>query len=198
MAEATLTMQPEAPSEVSKKRSSALVRVLQYTAVRTISLFFTIVIGVYLTILIANMGGYVDEMRRGVIQEEIAVTMSLDPEFQRLPADQRRLRIQEMVALREQQLGLDQPFVVRSFTYLTDALTLNLGRAEILTSDSGSRQVRLIILERLPATLVLFATAQLILFFFAIILAGTVAFWIERLLRWRLPLRPLPGSMVSF
>jgi peptide/nickel transport system permease protein len=48
---------------------------------------------------------------------------------------------------------------------------LNLGRAEQLTSDSGSRQVRLILLERLPATLLLFATTFFLLFFVAIFLA---------------------------
>ena len=48
---------------------------------------------------------------------------------------------------------------------------MNLGRAEQLTSDSGSRQVRLILLERLPATLLLFATTFFLLFFVAIFLA---------------------------
>ncbi|MGC8855977.1 MAG: ABC transporter permease, partial [Anaerolineae bacterium] len=48
---------------------------------------------------------------------------------------------------------------------LQNALTLNLGRSLQLTSDSGSRQVRLILLERLPATLLLFGTADLVLFF---------------------------------
>jgi peptide/nickel transport system permease protein len=171
MAEATITMQPETPVEAPRKGSNAFMRVVQYTGVRIISLLLTIVVGVYLTIIIANMGGYVDEMRRGFIQEQVAIAVSLDPELQRLPLDQRRQRMQDMVAIQEQQLGLDQPFLIRSFSYLRDALTLNLGRAEILTSDSGSRQVRLIILERLPATLVLFASAQLILFFMAIIFA---------------------------
>jgi peptide/nickel transport system permease protein len=171
MAEATITMQPETPAGSQRRGSSAFFRIVQYIGVRTISLLLTIVVGVYLTIIIANMGGYVDEMRRGFIQEQVAIAVSLDPELQRMPADQRRQRVQEMVAIQEAALGLDQPFLLRSFGYLTSAMTLNLGRAEILSSDSGSRQVRLIILERLPATLVLFASAQLILFFVSIFFA---------------------------
>ena len=40
------------------------VRVLRYVMLRAVSLFVTVVIGVYLAILIANMGGYVDEIRK--------------------------------------------------------------------------------------------------------------------------------------
>jgi len=37
--------------------NNAFTRVARYTLVRVISLFVTVVIGIYLTILIANMGG---------------------------------------------------------------------------------------------------------------------------------------------
>jgi peptide/nickel transport system permease protein len=77
----------------------------------------------------------------------------------------RNQRMEEMVRLQEELLGLNRPFMVRSFEFLSDALTLNLGRADLMSSDSGSQQVRYILLERLPPTLVLFATANLILFF---------------------------------
>jgi len=77
----------------------------------------------------------------------------------------------EQVALQEKRLGLDQPFAIRSVRYLGNALLLDLGRAERMSSDTGSRQVRLILLERLPSTLVLFATENLILFFVGIFAA---------------------------
>jgi peptide/nickel transport system permease protein len=48
---------------------------------------------------------------------------------------------------------------------------LNLGRAIHMNSDSGSRQVRLILLERLPATLLLTGTSNLALFFFSVFVA---------------------------
>lgn len=172
MAEATLT--PQAATKAPRVTSplvSTLNRVLKYTVVRTVALFITVVVGVYLTIIIANMGGYVDEIKRGQIREGISISVSLDPANRALTVEQRKKLIDDLVALEEERLGLDRPFIVRSFGYLKDALTLNLGRADYLTSDSGSKLVRLIILERLPPTLILFATANLLLFFASIFVA---------------------------
>ena len=73
--------------------------------------------------------------------------------------------------LLEKRLGLDRPFIVRSFGFLKDAMTLNLGRADMMISDSGSKTVRLILLERLPATLVLWGFANLLLFFMSLFVA---------------------------
>jgi peptide/nickel transport system permease protein len=123
---------------------------------------------VYLTIIIANMGGAVDELRKGQIREGIAMGVSMNPELKRLPVGERNAIIEEMARLQEKRLGLDKPFALRSVAFLRDALVLNLGFAENLTSDSGSRLVRQIILERLPPTLLLFATSNLFLFFFSV------------------------------
>jgi peptide/nickel transport system permease protein len=71
-----------------------------------------------------------------------------------------------------ERLGMDEPFFPgRSFRYLWDAVSLQLGRSENMMSDAGSKQVRLIILERLPTTLLLFATAQLLIFFLSLFVA---------------------------
>ena len=147
-----------------------LVRVSRYTLTRTVSLFITVVIGVYLTILIANMGGHVDNIRRSQISESVGLQM-MDPTIRQMPLEQRNEYVAELVRIEEERLGLDQPFIVRSFRFLSSALTLNLGRSEYVLSDSGSRAVRAIILERLPPTLLLMATANLLLFFFSVFLA---------------------------
>jgi peptide/nickel transport system permease protein len=163
------TLDLEAIELASKKaRNTAIVRVLRYTAVKLIALFFTIVVAVYLTILIANMGGYVDDIRKAAIREQIDLFVGLNPAMRELSNEERIALIEQQVAIEEKRLGLDQPFVIRSFRYLGDALTLNLGFTEALVSDSGSRQVRLVILERLPSTLVLFGTGNLLLFFIAV------------------------------
>lgn len=151
-----------------KAKREALRRLLVYSARKLLALFFTVVVGVYITVLIANMGGYVDEIRRGSIRETVLLSASLDQEFRKLPEEQRNAIITERIALEEARYGLDQPFIIRSFIYLRDAITLNFGFAEGLTSDSGSRLVSNIILERLPSTLVLFGTANLLLFFLAL------------------------------
>ena len=152
-------------SSSRKARSETITRLARYTVIKLFALFLTVVAGVYITIIIANMGGHVDEIRRGVIRETTVLALSSDPEFRLLPEAERTAIIDERIALAERRFGLDQPFVVRSFRYLSDALTLNLGFSEFLLSDSGSRLVRDIILERLPSTLVLFGTGNLILFF---------------------------------
>lgn len=151
-----------------KAQRQAITRLARYMAGRVVALLFTVAIGVYVTVLIANMGGYVDDIRRGQIRESIVVGLSMDEVFRQLPEAERRSIIEERVALEEQRYGLDQPFIIRSFRYLTNALTLNLGFSEQLQSDSGSRRVSNIILERLPSTLVLFGTANLLLFFISL------------------------------
>ena len=165
MTDATLLRQPGRETRVETRSSTSnFTRVARYTIIRMFVLFITVVIGVYLTILIANMGGYVDQIRRAQIREEIGQLVLSDQQLRQLPAGERNQRTEEMVSIREKQLGLDRPFAVRSFGYLSDALTLNLGRAERMASDSGSKTVRLILLERLPPTLLLFASSNLILF----------------------------------
>ena len=171
MTEAALPPQPGAGSAGIPQTQSAFMRVVQYTALRMIALFFTVVIGVYLAILVANMGGHVDEIRRGYIRETVAISSGLDPELKNMTAEERREHIGKLVALQEKRMGLDQPFLLRSFRFLWGAMTLNLGWADNLSSDSGSRQVRLIILERLPATLLLFSTSFFLLFFVGIFVA---------------------------
>jgi peptide/nickel transport system permease protein len=148
-----------------QRRMSSLNRVLKYVLVRGLTLLVTVTIGVYLAILIANGGGYVDEMRKGQIRESISIQMAGNPENAFLTLQERRELEESMVNTQIQQLGLHRPFAVRSFEYLWNGLTLDLGRADYLLSDSGSRQVRAILGERLGPTLILMATGQLILFF---------------------------------
>lgn len=163
-----------APAGQVKKRpfaSTTVGRVLRYSLVRLVTLFVTVVIGVYLTILIANMGGYVDTIMRNEIRDSTIQSMRANPSFQQLAPEARQKLIEDKIRLEEQRLGLNQPFVVRSFNFLRNALVLNLGRAIHMNSDSGSRQVRLILLERLPATLLLTGVSNLVLFFASIFIA---------------------------
>ena len=160
-----------APKVAKKRSTSTFERVAKYTAVRLVTLFVTIVIGVYLTIMIANMGGYVDTILRNEIRESVNQRFVSDPATKNMTSDARRKLIQDTIVLEENRRGLNTPLAVRNARHLTNALTLQLGRAIRMTSDSGSRSVKLIMLERLPATLLLMGTSQLILFFGAIFFA---------------------------
>lgn len=148
-----------------------LRRVALFTALRLFGLFVTVLIGVYLTIFIANMGGKVDELRIVQIRSTIAEAVRANRAFADLPPTERTALIEKQVKTEIQRLRLDQPFVQRSFDYLYQAIRLNLGRAEQMHSDSGSRAVYDIIVERLPATLLLFGTANLLIFFSSLFIA---------------------------
>jgi peptide/nickel transport system permease protein len=172
MSDATVPAQTDFEVESSEESSSGSTfgKLVRYTLTRLVALAITVTIGIYLTILIANMGGYVDEIRRGAIREQVSIAVFQDQsaEMRSLSAAEKNMIIEERVALEEKRLGLDRPFIVRSFAFLKDALTLNLGYADEMISDTGSKTVRLIILERLPSTLVLWGVANLILFFLAL------------------------------
>lgn len=151
-----------------RAKTSALVRVLQYTGTRIVAIGVAVVIAVYLTILIANMGGYVDQMRIAAIREGVSMFVYQAEQYRNLSGEQKRQLIEEMVQVQIQALKLDQPFFIRSFRYLWNGLTLNLGYAEQLTSDRGSRQVQHILLDRLGPTLLLQASGSLLTFFAAL------------------------------
>lgn len=155
----------ESPA-VGRTRSdvSGFVRVLQYSAVKLVSIAVAVVIAVYLTILVANMGGYVDQMRIATIKENVGMWVYQAEEFRHLSGAEKRELIDQFAQVQIQALRLDQPFPIRSLRYLWNGLTLNLGYAEQITSDSGSRQVQHILLERLGPTLLLQASASILVF----------------------------------
>ena len=173
MSEQSITLHPgaAAPAEKTKRKNSAASRMVRYTLFKIVTLMGTVVVAIYLTILIANMGGYVDEIQRAQIREDLQQRAFSDPAFKVLSTADRTARMEEQIRIREKRLGLDQPFAIRSFRFLANALTLNLGWAQNMTSDSGSKQVRNIMLERLPPTLFLFASSNIILFFASVAIA---------------------------
>ncbi|RLI06310.1 ABC transporter permease, partial [Candidatus Bathyarchaeota archaeon] len=119
------------------------------------------------------------------------------PEYRGLPASELNKIIEDRLKHEIERLGLDQPFLIRSFRYLYDALTLNLGRAMYMTSDSGSRQVKLIILERLPQTVLLFTTATVLNFvihmFLGLYLSRNYGSFFDKLVIALAPTSSIPG-----
>jgi peptide/nickel transport system permease protein len=162
------------PKKESPQRKT-FFRIFRYTAVRIVTLFITVVVAIYLTILIANMGGYVDTMMRADVEERITQSVALNPAYRTMTTDTKKKLAQAQIDLEIQRLGLDQPLVVRTTRYLTNAITLNLGNAQNMVSDTGSRQVKRILLERLPATILLMGSSELLLFFVSLFLALSIS-----------------------
>jgi peptide/nickel transport system permease protein len=186
MAQETLvTTDPVEPVIKKSTASSTFVRMLKYTSLRLVTLAITVTVGVYLTILIANMGGYVDTIMRNEVRDNTTQAILSNPAFRNLSPDARATLVQQKINSEIQRLGLNQPFAIRSMKFLTNALSLNLGRALHMTSDQGSKQVRLILLERLPATLLLTGSSELFLFFGSVFMALSLSrkygSWMDKL-----------------
>ena len=141
-----------------------------YFAKKITVLVITLLIASYLTILIANMGGFIDDMIKSMLLEDITIEVKRNPQYRNLPPVEQKKIIDAIYEVRIKQKGLDKPFIERSLIYLVDALSLNLGRAMFLTSDTGSRNVRDIIIERLPVTVMLFTTATVLNFILGLLL----------------------------
>src|SRR5512138_2962846 len=104
--------EPQAAPEAGKKASnfaSTFVRVMRYSGVRLLTLFVTVVIGIYLTIIIANMGGYVDLIMRNDIRERITQMYANNKATQTMDANTRKQLIEKSISLEEQRVGLNTP-----------------------------------------------------------------------------------------
>jgi len=147
-------------------------RLGKFTLIRAVLLFLAVIVAVYLTVIIANLGGELDDIRKAQIRFDIGSAAFGNPDLRGLPPEVVAEMLDELAEREFHRLGMDRPFFpMRSFEYLWRALSLQLGRAERLNSDAGSRQVRNILMERVPVTLALFGTANLVLFILALFMA---------------------------
>ena len=82
--------------------------------------------------------------------------------------------VQNQIDQRIKNLGLDEPWYSPQRIGLTmyKILLLDFGHATFLTSDSGSSDVKEIILEKLPRTILLFTTATIIISIIGIFLGA--------------------------
>lgn len=170
---------------------------IKYIVKRGITLYITVLISIYITIIVANMGGIVDNLIKSQLQIDITYRFKMNPEYKNLPASELDKLIKEAYRLELKRRGLDKPFIIRSLIYMKDAITLDLGRAMYLTSDTGSRSVRIIILERLPQTIMLFTTAMIINFFvhmlIGLYLSRHYGSWLDKLFIALAPTSVIPG-----
>ena len=164
---------------------------------RAFILFLMALAATYITIVVANAGGYVDKIKISEIEFSVSQKIMNNPQYRELSPTEKTELIKKLVQLEIKRQGLDQPFIIRSFRYLWDAITLNLGRAERMTSDSGSKYVRIIILERLPQTVLLFTTATIINFFIGLfgglVLSRKFGSLIDKLVIYLSPTSAIPG-----
>jgi peptide/nickel transport system permease protein len=172
MTETELIQQTKTSLAPRNPRWEALSRVAKYSFVKALTLLITVTIGLYLTILIVNLGGFVDRVFSSSIDENIGA-MIQGGWLRDVKDEAERTKIIEETrwAMQEAQ-GLHEPFLVRSLRWLGKSMTLDLGYygAYIFTySEEGT--VQEIILRRMPYTLVLVGLSNLAAFLISILLA---------------------------
>ena len=113
----------------------------------------------------------VDAVRNQVIDEVNQGTLK----FQN--SDERSSYINNQIELRSKTLGLDQDSLTPSKLAhrVVSVMTLDLGKSHFFTTDYGSTNVRDIIFEKVPKTLLLFTTATLCVTVIGILLGTYVA-----------------------
>jgi peptide/nickel transport system permease protein len=170
---ADLSITQTETAEKSIQPSPTLLRIARFVLIRSLTLLATVAVGVYVTIWVANMGGFVDTIHRGQIGQTL-MGMEMGGTWDHIDDQEEKHRqIEETRAAMEEARGLNDPYLVRTFRYLWNSMTLGLGEGlpiRIGGHGYGSGfstsfvAVQSVILERLPFTLLLFVSANLLTF----------------------------------
>ena len=97
----TETISQDKSIEYAKKATrDTLKRLARLFSIRLVLQFITIVIGVYITILVANMGGYVDTILKASIVEEANLEVSAMVANTNTPREAREQMVKDLIAER--------------------------------------------------------------------------------------------------
>ncbi|MBN2145856.1 MAG: ABC transporter permease subunit [Anaerolineales bacterium] len=174
MAENKLTLNsPEKVTSASRFSNSGIVRIAKYTLSRVVVLAITVVVSVFLVILVANLGGYLDVVKRANIDESIGFMIMGGWLGEETDEAVRNQIIEETRAAMIEAAGLNQPFLLRCVRRLWDGLTLNWGYTgyTVIWHGVPSSSTRDVIIDYLPRTLLVFGSANVLLFFISLFLA---------------------------
>ena len=170
--------QPVTQSRTGVKHTShpfldAFSRVAKYTLVKALVLFAAVAIGLYLTILVVNMGGYVDDITRGGINESLESKI-VGGEFAGMTYEQLTDTIFITRWAMEEEAGLHESFMIRTLHWFGRAFVLDWGNGYVdwaASPDLGTyfpvgnkAPLREMLLTRFPFTLVLVGASNLLLF----------------------------------
>ena len=137
----------------------------KYLAIRGITMFGVLMATILLTVIL--VGSNMDTiLKQGItfqVRSEITEDPSIAQSFSN-PAEFEAF-IQDQIDQRNKALGLDSPWYSPQRIGLTmyKILILDFGHATFLTSDAGSSDVKDILAEKLPRTILLFTTATIII-----------------------------------
>jgi len=137
-------------------------------------MFGVLMITLLLTIIL--VGSNMDTILKQGITFQVRSEITEDPSISQSFTDPQEFEnfVQDQIDQRIDALGLDTPWYSPQRVGLTmyKILILDFGRATFLTSDTGSSDVKDIILEKLPRTVLLFTTATIIIAIIGIFLGA--------------------------
>lgn len=146
----------------------------RYVATRVATMFGVLMITLLITI--ALVGSNMDTiLKQGVtfqVRSEITENPGIAESFSSV--EEFEAFVQSQINQRVESLGLDEPWYSPQRIGITmyKILLLDFGHATFLTSDSGSSDVKEIIFEKLPRTVLLFTTATIIISIIGIFLGA--------------------------
>lgn len=137
-------------------------------------MFGVLMVTLLLTIIL--VGSNMDIILKQGISFQVRAEITEDPKISDSFSDPAEFEafVQDQIEQRVKALGLDTPWYSPQRIGLTmyKILLLDFGHATFLTSDSGSSDVKDIILEKLPRTILLFTTATIIISIIGIFLGA--------------------------
>jgi peptide/nickel transport system permease protein len=146
----------------------------KYLATRGITMFGVLMVTLLLTIIL--VGSNMDTILKQGISFQVRAEITEDPKISDSFSDPAEFEafVQDQIEQRVKALGLDTPWYSPQRIGLTmyKILILDFGHATFLTSDAGSSDVKDILLEKLPRTILLFTTATIIISIIGIFLGA--------------------------
>jgi len=137
----------------------------KYLAIRGITMFGVLMATLLLTIIL--VGSNMDVILKQGVTFQVRSEITEDPSISQSFSDPAEFEafIQDQIDQRNKALGLDSPWYSPQRVGLTmyKILILDFGHATFLTSDAGSSNVKDILAEKLPRTILLFTTATIII-----------------------------------
>ncbi len=155
-----------------KSYPSTFGRVVKYISLRAAILAVVVAVGIFLAIVVINLGGYIDNIHRADIDESLNfISLSM----RNATPEELALVTEEMRAAMEEAYGLNDPFLQRCVRWWYQTITFDWGISYNIGVDrflsSQPEPVTKIVLQHVPYTLLLAGATNIILFFSSIFVA---------------------------
>ncbi len=199
---------PEAPAPTAAleppKPRGTVSSMARYGLRRGLVILLTIAVGVYITILITNKTGQIDNNIRNQIEEQIRWQRTHDGFAGHSGEELEAAMVRARRELQE-AAGLHLPLALRNLRWTLNALTFKWGKVVIWmivgnmqVPVQGLYEVQDVIMRYLPNTLLVIGTANLILFLVGLPLALFLAArkqgqWLDRSVTMLSPLSSIPS-----